>query len=141
MNVYYAIFLPEEGGVSVYFPDLPGCVTCGNTVKEAFIWAMDALEGHLEALAEDGDMVPAPSSQAAAWQKALKEAQEDGEPLSEDALLHPVPAPDVRERPRRVNVSFSRSTLGMIDRKAEKLGMTRSGFLAKAAKEYQIRED
>lgn len=34
--IYPAIFDPcEEGGYSVTFPDLPGCITEGDTVEEA----------------------------------------------------------------------------------------------------------
>ena len=32
----------EEGGFVVSYPDLPGCVTCGETVESAVANAMDA---------------------------------------------------------------------------------------------------
>lgn len=42
--IYPAIFhKAEEGGFWVEFPDLPGCVTDGETVEEAFNMAGDAL--------------------------------------------------------------------------------------------------
>jgi antitoxin HicB len=42
--VYPAIFTPEsEGGFSVLIPDLPGCVTCGDTVADAIEMGQDAL--------------------------------------------------------------------------------------------------
>lgn len=42
--IYPAIFhKAEEGGYWVEFPDLPGCVTEGNTVEEAFNMAGDVL--------------------------------------------------------------------------------------------------
>jgi hypothetical protein len=50
----------------------------------------------------------------------------------------PCPVPNVQEKPTRVNVSFRRSTLLMIDRKAEAAGMTRSGFLSRAADSFQM---
>jgi len=53
-------------------------------------------------------------------------------------LLQLVPVPDVQEKPSRVNVSFRKSTLAMIDRKAAATGMTRAGFLAKAAESFQV---
>ena len=46
----------------VHFPDLPGCITAGRTLKEAREMAAEALALHLEGLAEDGDAIPAPSS-------------------------------------------------------------------------------
>lgn len=32
----------EEGGYVVSFPDLPGCLTCGETMEEALAMAEDA---------------------------------------------------------------------------------------------------
>ena len=59
---YPAIFHPEaEGGYSVDFPDLLGCVTEGDTLKEAMDMAEDALGIYLFSLKEDGE-TPAPPS-------------------------------------------------------------------------------
>ena len=44
----------EEGGFVVSYPDLPGCVTCGETVESAVANAMDAKKAWLEAALEDG---------------------------------------------------------------------------------------
>ena len=46
-------------GVSV--PDLPGCFSAGETLDEAVNNAQEAISGHLEILAEDGKLAPAPS--------------------------------------------------------------------------------
>jgi len=59
--IYPAIFTYADDGISVEFPDLPGCVTCGETEEEAFRMAQDALEGYLCVLEEDGDPIPTPS--------------------------------------------------------------------------------
>ena len=32
----------EEGGFVVSYPDLPGCITCGETVESAVANALDA---------------------------------------------------------------------------------------------------
>ena len=141
MNIcaYYAVFVPEDAGkVSVWFPNVPGCQTWGENMEHAFAMAMDALEGHLEALADDNDPIPAPSSYEAAWSAARRDFEGYGEPLPQDAVLQLVPVPDVREKPSRVNVSFRKSILSMIDKKAEAAGMTRSGFLSRAAEVYQV---
>ena len=40
--VYPAIFTSEpDGGYSVYFPDLEGCYTCGDTLADALFMAED----------------------------------------------------------------------------------------------------
>lgn len=45
---YPAIFDPEDVGYSVYVPDIPGCVTQGDTMEEAIHMAQDAIELMLE---------------------------------------------------------------------------------------------
>jgi predicted RNase H-like HicB family nuclease len=56
-HFYPAVFSPEEVGYSVIFPDLPGCVTQGNTLEEAYEMAFAALGLYLE---EDGAFVYPP---------------------------------------------------------------------------------
>jgi Uncharacterized conserved protein len=55
----------ESGGYSVDFPDLPGCVSAGDSLEEALVMAREALALHLYGMAEDGDTIPAPSDPAA----------------------------------------------------------------------------
>ncbi|MFC0298876.1 type II toxin-antitoxin system HicB family antitoxin [Geobacillus jurassicus] len=66
MAKYYfpAIFDPGSDGSEGYtvtFPDLPGCITEGSTLEEAFRMAKDALEGYLYGMEEDSEPIPAPS--------------------------------------------------------------------------------
>ena len=58
---YFAVFEPVETGYSVYFPDLPGCVSYGDDFEEAQIQGADALGLHLYGMEKDGDEIPAPS--------------------------------------------------------------------------------
>ncbi|MDD4402666.1 MAG: type II toxin-antitoxin system HicB family antitoxin [Desulfitobacteriaceae bacterium] len=58
---YFAVFEPVEAGYSVYFPDLPGCVSYGEDFEEAQKQAADALGLHLYGMEKDGDEIPAPS--------------------------------------------------------------------------------
>ena len=39
---------PDEGGFVVSFPDLPGCITCGETLEAAVANAADAKRAALE---------------------------------------------------------------------------------------------
>ena len=54
----------EQGPTSfgAYVPDLPGCVAAGETRDEVLELIREAIEVHIEALREDGQPVPAPSS-------------------------------------------------------------------------------
>ena len=137
---YYAGFIPGENGkVSVIFPDVPGCSTWGKNMEHAFAMAIDALAGHLEAMADDGDPIPPPSGYETAWKKLRMECDSyDLGPLPDGVLVHPVPAPKLDMSTKQVAVSFKKYALDMIDRKAEAAGLTRSGFLYKAAEAYQI---
>ena len=45
---------PNEGGFVVSFPDLFGCLSCGDTIEEAIANANDAKRAWLEAAIEDG---------------------------------------------------------------------------------------
>ena len=44
---------PTEGGFVVSFPELPGCITCGQTLENALANALDAKKAWLEAALED----------------------------------------------------------------------------------------
>lgn len=58
---YLAVFEPCGAGYSVYFPDLPGCVSYGETFDDAQREAADALGLHLYGMEKDGDQIPEPS--------------------------------------------------------------------------------
>jgi predicted RNase H-like HicB family nuclease len=62
----YAIVI-EQGGnnLSAYVPDLPGCITTGKTIAEVEHNIREAIELHLEGLAEDGDPIPEPHTAVA----------------------------------------------------------------------------
>lgn len=53
---------PDEGGYVVSFPDLPGCLSEGETVEEAVKNATDAKKEWLAAALEDGYDIPEPQS-------------------------------------------------------------------------------
>ena len=59
--VYPAIFKPfsdGSGGYVVEFPDLPGCVTGGDTLEEAIEMGIDAASGWILGEMEDGNRIP-----------------------------------------------------------------------------------
>ena len=59
--VFPAVFSFDPDGVSVEFPDLPGCLTCGDTEEEALRMAKEAMSLHLWGMEQDGDEIPEPS--------------------------------------------------------------------------------
>lgn len=43
----------EEGGFVAFYPDLPGCITYGETVEIAVANALDAKKAWIEAMMEE----------------------------------------------------------------------------------------
>ena len=52
----------DEGGFIVTYPDLPGCISCGETIESAVANAIDAKEVWLEAAIEEGIEITEPDS-------------------------------------------------------------------------------
>src|SRR5579872_197558 len=61
-TVYFPAIL-ESGdapGFSVFFPDLPGLASAGDSEQEAALHAQEALRGHIELMLEEGETIPPP---------------------------------------------------------------------------------
>jgi predicted RNase H-like HicB family nuclease len=59
--VFPAIFDYAEDGISIEFPDLPGCLPCAKTTEEAIKNAKEAMALHLWGMEKDGDPIPEPT--------------------------------------------------------------------------------
>jgi antitoxin HicB len=57
-NVEYEFEIAEEGGYVVSVPELPGCVSEGDTFEEAWEMIQDAMDGWLHVAAKHGDPIP-----------------------------------------------------------------------------------
>lgn len=44
-----------KGGFVVFYPDMPGCITCGETVESAVANALDAKKAWFEAYFQNND--------------------------------------------------------------------------------------
>ncbi|HEY4859721.1 MAG TPA: type II toxin-antitoxin system HicB family antitoxin, partial [Xanthobacteraceae bacterium] len=63
MAGYIALVHKDEGtSYGVSFPDLPGCISAGDTFEEAVANAAEAIAAHLALMRADGDTIPAPRS-------------------------------------------------------------------------------
>ncbi|MBO4546198.1 MAG: type II toxin-antitoxin system HicB family antitoxin, partial [Treponema sp.] len=58
---YLALFEKSDGGYSIYFPDIPGCISWGKDLVDAQSMAREALELHLYGMEQDGERLPRPS--------------------------------------------------------------------------------
>ncbi len=52
----------DRGNYSAYSPDVPGCVTVGDTIEETLSNMQEALGLYFEVSQEDGDPAPYPYS-------------------------------------------------------------------------------
>ena len=119
MKRYFAIFQPQkEGGYTVTFPDLPGCITEGDDYDDAVNNAAEALALYIEVTTEDGDILPKPSEP-----KGIATKTKRGE-LVVGIIALPAPG-----KPKAVNVSIGRNLLKSIDEYAAANDKTRSDIL------------
>jgi predicted RNase H-like HicB family nuclease len=126
----YIAFIHKEPD-SVYgvsFPDLPGCISAGDTIDEAVQNAVEALAGHVRMLESDGDPVPSPRDFDAIMSDPDLEEDRQG------AMTTIVPLVRDRGSTARINVSFDLGLLEAIDAAAKARRQTRSAFLASAAR-------
>ena len=125
MASYIALIHKESAShYGVSFPDFPGCVTAGETLDEAKDMAAEALAGHVVTMREFGETVPDPTP----LDLILAAPENAG------AAVLVVPLRPARAKVVRVNVTLSEEELQAIDEIARRRGMTRSGFLRRAAK-------
>ncbi|MBI1370124.1 MAG: type II toxin-antitoxin system HicB family antitoxin [Planctomycetes bacterium] len=54
----------DDGSYSVFVPDLPGCISCGDTPEEARAMIQEAIAGHIQLLKDSGQPIPEPRSTA-----------------------------------------------------------------------------
>jgi len=60
--IYPAIFVTEEEGYSIFFPDLDGCHTQGENLEDALDMAKDVLSIYIFDMLEDKKEIPKPSN-------------------------------------------------------------------------------
>ena len=61
----------EGGGYLVEYPDIPGCMSDGETVEEAIMNGREALLDCIEVFKESGRKIPKPTIEAAQWRQRL----------------------------------------------------------------------
>jgi antitoxin HicB len=61
----------EGGGYLVEYPEIPGCMSDGETVEEAIANGREALRDCLDVFRESGRKLPKPSIEAAQWRQRL----------------------------------------------------------------------
>lgn len=119
---YAVVHKDPDSAFGVHFPDLPGCFSAADRIEDVVPNATEALSLYFE----DEEQV-APSSA----DQVREQARDD---LAEGAFLVMVPYIGHSGKQARVNVSLDRSVLEAIDAAASMRRLTRSAFLAEAAR-------
>ncbi len=117
----------RDSAYGVTVPDLPGCISAGDTLEEAIAMAREAIELHLEGMIEDAVAIPTP--------KPLEVHRKHHADAVAFALVE-IDAANLRDKAVRINITLPQRILARLDRTAKKQGQTRSGLLATAASEY-----
>jgi antitoxin HicB len=61
----------DGGGFAIEYPDLPGCISDGETPEEALKHGSDAVKAYLTNCVKHGDAVPTPSSASGQWRQRV----------------------------------------------------------------------
>ena len=123
MKTFIALVHKEaDSAWGVSFPDLPGCFSAADTLEDVLPNACEALELWFE---DAGDIVPRSMEQVRA---------EVAEDLAAGAFLLAVPRVTRNHQTVRVNLSLDRGILEAIDSAAAARKLTRSAFIAEAAR-------
>ena len=123
----YFIALVHKDGDSAFgvsFPDLPSVFSAADIEDDLTANAIEALR----LWAEDGAL-PAPSS----YEELMSRSEIRAE-LANGAFLARIPFIEDDTRVVRANVTFEKGMLDAIDAAAKERGLTRSAFLASAAR-------
>ena len=77
---YAVVFEQTPNNYCAYVPDVPGCISTGNTWYKMLSMIHEALTFHIEMMVEDGDQIPEPKM-------SLEDAMRDYlEPINEESI-------------------------------------------------------
>jgi len=130
VSSYIGLLDGGDGVFGIIFPDLPGCNAGGDTIADVTKDAIAAIREWILDAREHEQAVPEPRDMA-----ALKAVPDVAEALRDGAAFVVVPVLIDSGRPARANLSLDSGLLEAIDAAAKASGLTRSSFIATAARE------
>jgi len=123
--VYPAIFSYDEDGISIEFPDIPGCLPCADTTEEAIKNAKEALGLHLYGMEEENEPIPEPTD--------IKEIKIENNTA---IVLIDVYMPTIRERIKNKYIKKTLTIKSWLNVEGEKRRVNFSGLLNDALENY-----
>ena len=126
----YFMFVHDGDGKGLWceFPDLPGCMTDGDTLDDLMKNAADALESWLSSARDAGSSLP----KASGAEELKAKAESSAEPV---LFVAPVTGylPDV---PARINITSTEAKIAEITAFAKRVKRTRSELMVDATLAY-----
>jgi predicted RNase H-like HicB family nuclease len=128
---YLAFVFPDVTGFGFTCPDVPGFSAHveSDDLDIAVAEARAVLAAHLAMLIDSGVALPAPRPLA-----SLRDDSDLADDFAEAATTILLPALIPAGRTVRVNISLDENTLSLVDDAARARGLTRSAYLAEAAR-------
>jgi predicted RNase H-like HicB family nuclease len=130
MTYYVGILDGAEGAWGVRIPDCPGAFGAGETAERAISDAVAGLAAWAEATLKDGDALPAARSIA-----AIKRDPQAAPRVEDGDVAVMIPLLLDAGRTVRANLTLDAGLLAVIDAEASRRGLTRSAFMASAARD------
>lgn len=127
--MFYPVVIHQEddSAFGVIVPDLPGCFSAGDTLDEALECVTEAIDLHMEGIAEDGEEIPAAGSVA--------DYKDNPDYADGTWVLVPVDLSQYLGKAQRINISLPSRLVHQIDRFVDTHSeyKDRSKFIADAA--------
>ena len=122
---YVAVLSYDDDGISIEFPDIPGCLSCADTTEEATNNAREALGLHMWSMEKDNDEIPIPTD------VSNLDLDKNQVPLMVEVFM-----PPIRERQNNRFVKKTLSIPSWLNAEAERAGVNFSQLLQVSLKEH-----
>jgi predicted RNase H-like HicB family nuclease len=130
MTYFICVLDGSDDVWGIRIPDCPGAYGAGSTPEAAVRDAISGLATWAEAALKDGEALPAPRSIA-----FIKADADDAPNIDAGDVAVMIPLLLDAGRTVRANITMDAGLLAAIDAGADRRGLTRSAFLASAARE------
>lgn len=128
MRYPVVIHKDDDSDYGVTVPDLPGCFSAGESMDEALVQAVEAIECHIEGLMLDNEAIPP--------QRPIEEHRQNPDYAHGLWALVTVDLSKLSGKAKRINITLPEQLVATMDRYASAHGETRSGLIAQATMAY-----
>ena len=128
MRYPVVIHKDDDSDYGVTVPDLPGCFSAGESLDEALVQVVEAIECHIEGLMLDNEAIP--------LQRPIEEHRQNPDYADGLWALVTVDLSKLSGKAKRINITLPERLVAIMDRYASAHGETRSGLIAQATMAY-----